>query len=658
MSPPGEGGPDAPADAQPHLTETSDPTEAGTAADSSGGGSPGGDGQPARPLDPRWNADPNDYPPGVDFWEWRLYACGIGPDPRLKGRRVNGSGRTATGGNGQPARPPNVNPNDVPPGVDYWDWRWYAFGQGPDPRVKGQRVNGTATPAARPAGDPSAWAQAVFNGEVEKVATAPSGSRNDILNSSALRLYRVALAGALDSDTVTDALTDAGRTASGNGPEPFTDGEIQGTLRSAFNGALREGPATDVPQPYDPTEYGTPAGEPGGDDTQDGERVDWRERGIEIELDKLRIRHEARRRLDNENRPPITYPAVRSLTAMLAEPDTPDRYLIEGLAPVDARIMLSAQYKAGKTTLVANLMRSLVDEEPFLGRFPVNTPARGVVLIDDEMSENMLRAWLRDQNIDNTGAVADVITLRGNVAAFNLLDPQCHAYWVQRLRDVGCDYLILDCLRPVLDALGLDENHDAGRFLVAFDALLNQAAIPDAAVVHHMGHANERARGDSRLQDWPDATWRLVRENDDPASARFFTAYGRGVNVAEGRLTFDPATLRMRYAAGSRHSIKVDDAAAAIIRLLARNAKDGDDGMSGNAIEGALGGEHPRSAVRDALKRLLSACDGPPRVAVKAGRNNAKLHHIVHPCADCGLPVITGRPRHESCPPEDGGMPL
>ena len=115
-----------------------------------------------------------------------------------------------------------------------------------------------------------------------------------------------------------------------------------------------------------------------------------------------------------------------------------------------------------------------------------------------------MQQWLRAQSIRNTGAVADVITLRGNVGAFNLLDEHCRAAWVQRLADVGCDYLILDCLRPVLDALGLDENRDAGRFLVAFDALMKEAEVPDALLVQHMGHANERARGDSRLQDWPD----------------------------------------------------------------------------------------------------------------------------------------------------------
>lgn len=121
---------------------------------------------------------------------------------------------------------------------------------------------------------------------------------------------------------------------------------------------------------------------------------------------------------------------------------------------------------------------------------------------------------------------------------------------------------MLDCLRPVLDVLGLDENRDAGKFLVAYDALLDEAGIGDSLLVQHMGHANERARGDSRLQDWPDAIWRIVRETDEPGSPRYLSAYGRDVEVTEGRLSFNQSTRRMTYAAGSRTDAKVEAASS------------------------------------------------------------------------------------------------
>ena len=266
------------------------------------------------------------------------------------------------------------------------------------------------------------------------------------------------------------------------------------------------------------------------------------------------------------------------------------------------------------------------------------------MLIDDEMSERQTQEWLAAQNIANPGNVADVITLRGNLAAFNLLDEHCLTQWVKRLAQLGCDYLILDCLRPVLDALGLDENHEGGRFLVAWDALMTQAGIPDAMLLQHMGHADERARGDSRFQDWPDAIWRLVRENDEPTSTRYFSAYGRDVDMAEGRLAFDSATRHLRYVGGSRANAKVEAAVLAVVKLLAENHRAGEDGLSGKAIEVALALAHSRDVVRDAVKRELGAAT--PRIGVKPGAHGAHLHYLLHPCSRCGMPVTGGGPVH------------
>jgi hypothetical protein len=383
-----------------------------------------------------------------------------------------------------------------------------------------------------------------------------------------------------------------------------------------------------------------PAGTGSGDDEGDG---DGAEGFIQQRMTVLRANREANRRLDAEERPPIILPPVKGLSILLAEPDTPARYRIDRVAPEGGRVLISAQYKAGKTTLTGNLLRSLVDGDDFLGTFTVDSPAKHAVLIDTEMSENTMRRWLRDQNIVSTDAVADVIALRGKVSTFNLLDESCRAAWAARLRELGCDYLILDCLRPVLDALGLDENRDAGKFLVAFDALMADAGIPDAAIVQHMGHANERARGDSRLQDWPDAIWRIVRETEEPDSARYFSAYGRDVDVHEGRLSFDPQARRLAYSTGSRLDSKAEAARGDIIGLLAKS----DQGLSKNATENdpALA-EHARKPIRAGLKKAIE--DG--FVTVEDGPHRSKLHRINHPCERCGMPVAGGGTRHLSCP--------
>lgn len=400
----------------------------------------------------------------------------------------------------------------------------------------------------------------------------------------------------------------------------------------------------DVPLPDDPVDddavwqaHPTHNGHsPAVPDDRDGD-----ETAVKYRLRMLRINQEARRRLDDETRPPIILPPVKSLTALLDEPETPTQYRIDPVQPTASRVLFSAQQKGGKTTTVGNGIRALVDAEPFLGQFPINVPSEQLVLLDDELSEDMLRRWLLAQDIRNTDAVITV-SLRGRVNTFDLLDDRTRDAWAQRLRDMGCDYLILDCLRPVLDALGLDESRDAGRFLVAFDALLAEAGINDALLVHHMGHNNERARGDSRLQDWPDAIWRLVRDSEAPGSPRYFSAYGRDVNVPEGRLNYDQATRRLTYAAGSRVDTKADAAYVAVIKLLASKS---DEPMSKNAIESELVDEHTQKAVRIAIAKTVD--NGI--VAIEDGARGAKLHRIAHPCEACGMPVAAGDSRHESC---------
>ena len=117
---------------------------------------------------------------------------------------------------------------------------------------------------------------------------------------------------------------------------------------------------------------------------------------------------------------------------------------------------------------------------------------------------------------------------------------------------------------------------------MAFDALLHDAGVPDALVNDHMGHGQERARGDSRKQDWPDALWHLVKEDaDNPMSPVYFRAHGRDVHVPEGRLDFDPATRHLTYVSGSRKTAKAQAALSDVLRVIGDDAKEGSPGLSG-----------------------------------------------------------------------------
>lgn len=284
-------------------------------------------------------------------------------------------------------------------------------------------------------------------------------------------------------------------------------------------------------------------------------------RRVAREADILRVRQEARQLLAAEEAAQTTIPALIRLDEFLARPLPEVTHRIAGLWPVGGRILLAAQWKAGKTTLRDNVIRALVDGHQFLDTHPVDPVTTGTVtLIDNELDERTLQRWLDDQGFHHQHRV-HVRPLRGQVATFNILDPTIRTQWADQLRAAHTNVLVLDCLRPFLDAFGLSEDKDAGRFLTALDALAHEAGIDELLLVHHMGHGSERSRGDSRLRDWPDAEWRLVRDKDEddptldnPAGARYFSAFGRDVDHPQRELTYDTTTRHLTLSpdAGTR----------------------------------------------------------------------------------------------------------
>ncbi|GAA3695540.1 AAA family ATPase [Gordonia hankookensis] len=333
-----------------------------------------------------------------------------------------------------------------------------------------------------------------------------------------------------------------------------------------------------------------------------------------------RARQDARAALASEKVRVIELPAVTGLDELLSGDDPEVIARIDRLWPEGgARILLAAAAKFGKTTLVYNLVRSWADGDEFLGAFAVRRPAERIVIVDTEMSRAMVRKWLRSQQITNTEAVVDVICLRGQAGLFDLRNDALRARWAVRLADLGCDMLIFDCLKPVLDALGLSEGTETGMFTEPFDELLHEAGIADALMVTHMGHGMERARGDSSLLGRYDGNWRGLRP-DPLLPTRFFAAEDvrdmADDPVAEGQLTFDPATLRLSYVGGDRRAHANDTAAEArmqeMLNVLAddREAHSDDDdylGMLTTDLRDAVGGkkETLTAAIRLAESRDL-----------------------------------------------------
>lgn len=461
----------------------------------------------------------------------------------------------------------------------------------------------------------TSYALTALNKETLLVATALEGTRNDTLNRAGFNLAQLVAGGELPAALAVAELSAAARQAG------LDDAEIMQTLGSALpaGAALpRVAPPLPVldwvesltvagftpsivgakPETPQPEVTGAPETAPDGD----GGPTPYEQvfnRDVALEAHRERVRDAARRMLKAEAEQGRIKPRMVGLPEFLAEPDEDVEYRIDDLWPTGGRIIFAAQYKSGKSTAVGNVLRSLADGMPLFDRFGT-APAHRIVLIDNELDERTMRRWLRDQGIRHPEAV-QLVPLRGKVGAFDILDEHVRAQWSAAL--AGADVVILDCLRPVLDALGLSEDKDAGRFLVAFDAMLDGAGAGEALIVHHMGHSGERSRGDSRILDWPTATWRIIRQDsDDTSSPRYFSAFGRDVEVAESRIEYDPTNRHLvLFENEGRRATKAEDLLERVLEFLETQPGP----VSGNFVEKNVRGAG--AAIRAALTQGAEA---------------------------------------------------
>ena len=295
--------------------------------------------------------------------------------------------------------------------------------------------------------------------------------------------------------------------------------------------------------------------------------TDHLEREIAREMERLQVREEASRRF-RERKNPVNFADVPRLTlAELLERDLgEEQYVVDQLWPEGGKVLFAAPPKAGKSTLVGNLIRCLADGGKYLDRFDVAQVER-VALVDTELSYRILQNWLRDQEIQNPDRV-ELYPLIGQAGGFDLMSDAKLDAWAEALKDV--DVLFLDVLSPVFTAMGVDENTETGPFLDRLTELKRKANIGALMVVHHTGHEGTRARGDSRLMGWSDANWVLRPVSPgQPDSVRLFHVTGRDAALAETPLKYE----NRRYSIASEEELAQERLAQAAQEQLEAERK-------------------------------------------------------------------------------------
>lgn len=418
---------------------------------------------------------------------------------------------------------------------------------------------------AAPTGGGSPYALAALRREAANVAGTSEGGRNHALNKAAFSVAQLVSAGQLDPQVAYDTLTEAAEHAG------LDTTEIHRTLHSGYSAGEQKPRQIPDPPPPPPVTTITADPEHPTPDTTDSDGATasdkagqmshaealelWREQTLAQEIERIRIRREADRYVTAEEhakqwREPPWRP---TLTEELAIPDEPVTYLIDDIFPTGGNVLLTAQYKTGKTTLVNDMARALADRNQFLGRFNTSMNEGRIALWNYEVDDRQYRRWLREAGFRNTDQVS-VLNLRGY--RMPVMVPRVEDWIVNWLIDRQVTTWVMDPFARAFVGSGTSENDntEVGAFLDTLDVIKDRAGVSELILPTHTGRAemdkgSERARGATRLDDWADVRWLLTKDDRD---VRYFRATGRDVEFPEERLDYDEATRALTLGGGDR----------------------------------------------------------------------------------------------------------
>lgn len=278
--------------------------------------------------------------------------------------------------------------------------------------------------------------------------------------------------------------------------------------------------------------------------------IDLRRREAALEAERL---FEISKHLD-ERKTPKGMP----LSGFLNKTLEPQRWLIEGVLPVNGNVSVVAAMKTGKSTFVYNLMHSLILGEPLLNYFRTNQFEGRVGFVNFELTEEQCQDWFVRSPIGSTDRI-HVWNLRGEPNPFRT--EQSTAEFANEVREEGIRVLILDPWSSLFVG-DTNSNDEVKQFWLKLDAFKKASDAKELVIPIHAGRDVTKSRGASTLDDHPDSIIHITRQSD---GVRTLRATGRDVDVPEGELTFDKDTLLLTYKGAVSPEAK-DERIAKLIR--------------------------------------------------------------------------------------------
>nr|WP_238356984.1 AAA family ATPase [Kribbella italica] len=230
----------------------------------------------------------------------------------------------------------------------------------------------------------------------------------------------------------------------------------------------------------------------------------------------------------------------------LAGPDEPVIWTVGQLHEKGTNTIITAAFKSGKTTLMQNLIRSLVDSEPFIGEHAMRELDGRVAFWNFELPEAMVKRQFRKMKIRRLDNIWPV-HLRGT--RFDIMTDVAAEWTITELKRREIEVWIVD---PFTRAFHGNENDngEVGDFLERLDWIKSEAGVVDLFMPIHAGRAaegmkgKERARGGSESDGWADNRWATSRTDN---KVYFRNDWGRSPEMPERLTELDPVTNLLTY---------------------------------------------------------------------------------------------------------------
>lgn len=272
-----------------------------------------------------------------------------------------------------------------------------------------------------------------------------------------------------------------------------------------------------------------------------------REGLIQEEVDRREIRDEATR-IVRERLHPFNPPQATTFSALAKKPLPEIQWTVDGLMGYGHNVLLTGAMKTGKTTLILNLIKSLVDGRPFLDRFPTTLDGN-VCYMNYELYPQDIQREIQKMRF-RRGSRVITIGMREQSGNNPFLSERSRAWFVGFLREHEVQVLVIDTFRAAYHGVSHNDNAEVAMFTRMLDDFKGEANCPGLVLTNHMGrkdheHGQEHGAGATELDNWTDMRWIYTREGEGRAAPRYLRVEGRGGYLDESQLTWDDDSRRL-----------------------------------------------------------------------------------------------------------------